>query len=233
MRIAVVDDDESVIEFASSVLEQAGHQCVSYRTGSALLAALRRENFDLLLLDWNLPDTTGLDLLHSARGSMDAAVPVIMLTSRSDKDDIARALHAGADDYIVKPESAVVVAARVGAVLRRATATLARERVTHFGAYRFDRLTGQVAIADEQIQLSAKEFQLALVFFENAHRALSRGYLLEKVWQSLPDLPTRTLDVHVSRIRAKLRLIPENGYRILTISGYGYRMESFDEGGTA
>lgn len=237
MRIAVVDDDESVIDFVCAVLTQAGHSCIDFRTGASLLAALRRETFDLILLDWNLPDSSGIDLLRTIRASLEGSgagsIGIIMLTSRSDKDDIASALHAGADDYVVKPESAQVIAARVEAVLRRAGNAPVRERFVRFGAYAFDRLTGTVTIGDEEVSLSAKEFQLALVFFENTHRALSRGYLLETVWQSVSDLPTRTLDMHLSRIRAKLRLVPENGYRILTISGYGYRMESFGSGGAA
>ena len=227
MRIAVVDDDEGVIEFVCAPLGAAGHSCSGYRTGAALLAALRRETFDLILLDWNLPDSSGMELLRSIREAVSHSTAIIMLTGRSDKDDVAAALHAGADDYVVKPESAAVIVARVEAVLRRAKPAAVQQRVLRFGKYGFDRLTERVRVGDEEIALSAKEFQLALTLFENMHRALSRSYLLETIWQSSGDLPTRTLDMHVSRIRAKLSLTPENGYRIVAISGYGYRMERF------
>jgi DNA-binding response OmpR family regulator len=227
MRIAIVDDDEGVIEFASAALGAAGHGCVGFRTGAALLAALRRQTFDLILLDWNLPDSSGMELLRSIRDAVSRATAIIMLTSRSDKDDVAAALHAGADDYVVKPETSSVIVARVQAVLRRAMPSAARERVLQFGPYAFDRLTERVKIGNEEVALSAKEFQLALTLFENMHRALSRSYLLETIWQSAADLSTRTLDMHVSRIRTKLRLTPENGYRIVAISGYGYRIERF------
>ncbi|ATY33361.1 response regulator transcription factor [Sphingomonas psychrotolerans] len=227
MRIAVVDDDESVIEFASAALAAADHSCISFRTGAALLAALRRQTFDLILLDWNLPDSSGMELLRSIRDAVSRATAIIMLTSRSDKDDVAAALHAGADDYVVKPETATVIVARVQAVLRRAMPTAVQDRVLQFGSYGFDRLTERVSVGDEEVALSAKEFQLALTLFENMHRALSRSYLLETIWQSAADLSTRTLDMHVSRIRSKLKLTPENGYRIVAISGYGYRMERF------
>jgi DNA-binding response OmpR family regulator len=231
MRIAVVDDDDDVIEFVRGALARAGHGCADFGSCAAALAALRRETFDLMLLDWNLPDGAGIDLLQSIR-AVSSAMPVIMITSRADKDDIAAALHAGADDYVIKPESAQVIVARVEAVLRRAAPAAAPQRVARFGDYGFDHLTESVTIGDAPVPLSAKEFRLALIFFENLHRAMSRGYLLESVWHSVSDLPTRTLDMHVSRIRSKLRLMPENGFRIVSISGYGYRMERFGAGGT-
>lgn len=229
MRVAVVDDDDDVIDFVSTALTRAGHRCAGFRTGGAMLAALRRETFDLIMLDWNLPDGAGIAFLASIRAANES-IGVIMITSRSDPNDIAAALTAGADDYVIKPESAQVILARAEAVHRRASTHVAQGRLAAFGDHVFDRLTETVSVAGEVVATSAKEFQLALTFFENLHRAMSRGYLLETVWHSVSDLPTRTLDMHVSRIRAKLRLNPDNGYRIVSISGYGYRMERFGAG---
>jgi DNA-binding response OmpR family regulator len=226
MRILLVDDDFEAISNIRGIMSRCGHSCVALRTGAGLLAELRRETFDLLLLDWNLPDISGLDLLRSIR-SMPMAIGIIMLTNRSGEEDIARALHAGADDYIVKPESESIIVARVSAALRRTVPAQPLARLTRFGPYEFDRLTEVVRIDGETVPLSAKEYALALLFFENAHRAMSRGYILEALWHSVADLPTRTLDMHVSRVRSKLRLRPENGYRIVALSGYGYRMECF------
>lgn len=228
MRIAVVDDEESIVGLAIAALTGAGHSCTGFGTGAALLAALRQQTFDLVLLDWNLPDCFGIDLLEFIRDAMSGAAAIIMLTSRIDKDDVVAALRAGADDYVVKPESASVIVARAEAVLRRVIPTAARERVLNFGPYAFDRLTERVKIRDEDVALSAKEFQLAVTLFENMHRALSRTYLLETTWQSAADISTRTLDVHVSRVRIKLKLTPENGYRIVAISNYGYRLERLE-----
>lgn len=227
MRVAVVDDEENVTDFVCKALSAAGHSCTSFRTCAALVAALRRDTFDLVLLDWNLPDGSGLDLLRAVREAVSLAPAVIMLTSRSDKDDLAAALHAGADDYIIKPERADVIVARVEAVLRRTRPAREAQRLLLFDHFSFDQLTGTVTFGVDVVTMSAKEFRLALTLFENMHRALSRTYLLETVWQSSGDLPTRTLDMHVSRIRSKLKLIPENGYRIVAISGYGYRLERF------
>ena len=227
MRIAVVDDEESVTDFVCKALTSAGPSCIAFRTSAALVAALRKDTFDLVLLDWNLPDGSGIELLRSVQEAVSRAPAVIMLTNRSDKEDLATALHAGADDYIIKPETANVIAARVEAVLRRARPARETQRVLKFDQYTFDQLTGTAAVGHVEVTMSAKEFQLALTLFENLNRALSRTYLLETIWQSSGDLPTRTLDMHVSRIRTKLKLVPENGYRIVAISGYGYRLERF------
>ena len=229
-RLALVDDDGEVTAFVGKTLTDAGYYCTLFGTGNALLARLRRDTFDLLLLDWNLPDLSGLDLLRAARHAA-AGSGVIMLTNRSGKEDIAAALNAGADDYIVKPESAVVIVARVEAVLRRALSPSAADRLLEIGGYRFDRLSGRVSIVGEEVALSAKEFALAVLLFENIDRAIARRYLLETIWRNYADLPTRTLDVHISRIRAKLRLSPATGFRIVSISSYGYRLERFAMGG--
>jgi len=226
MRIAVVDDDEEALEFVSMLLTQQGHTCVTFRRSQDVPVALRRDTFDLLVLDWNMPALTGMEIMAWARATLPACPPVIILTSRADKDDISDALNAGADDYIVKPESGSVIVARVNAVLRRTSAGHATERVSHFGIYRFDQAKELVYVGDQQITLTAKEFHLAWVFFSNVDRPLSRAWLLEMVWNSVAELSTRTLDMHVSRIRTKLQLRAEFGYRLQSVFGFGYRLES-------
>jgi DNA-binding response OmpR family regulator len=227
MRIAIVDDDEGTIEFVRQVLEQHGHMIVGFSRSRDIPGALRRETFDLLILDWNMPEMSGMDIVAWARVNLPTCPPVIMLTSRSDKDDVAAALNAGADDFIVKPESANVIAARVEALLRRTSMPPADNRIESYGPYVFDRLEESVTLSGELILLTSKEFALARLFFANLHKPLSRRYLMEAVWKSVAELSTRTLDMHVSRIRAKLQLRSDNGYRLQTVFGYGYRLESF------
>jgi len=226
MRIGVVDDDETVLEFVSQVLTSAGHGCSVFHRGQDLLSALQRDTFDLLILDWNMPVHSGIDLLDWTRTNLEAPPPVIMLTSRSDKDDIVTALRAGADDFIVKPETPAVICARVEAVMRRGQPARAPGRHETHGLYCFDRHTESVSVDGEPVVLTSKEFALAQLFFANLHKPLSRTYIMETVWKSMADLSTRTLDMHVSRIRSKLRLRSENGYRLQTVFGYGYRLES-------
>jgi DNA-binding response OmpR family regulator len=227
-RIAIAEDDQVMAEFVAQVATEAGHRVVRFSTGDALMRQLTRDTFDLLLLDWNMPGASGLDVLRWVRANMDAPPAVIMLSSRAEKVDITECLSAGADNYIIKPEAASVIAARINAVLRRTSPTTLAQRHEQFGIYIFDRLEGSVARHGESVALTAKEFALALMFFQNKNRPIARSYILETIWNSVGDLPTRTLDMHVSRIRSKLELSPENGFRISTIFGYGYRLESYD-----
>jgi DNA-binding response OmpR family regulator len=169
-----------------------------------------------------------------ARGQLSPCPPIILITSRDDEADIVGALEAGADDYIIKPAAPTVVAARIAAVLRRAypeTAAIAGIETLH-GA-RFDHGADTVHIGDVTTVLTAREFALALALFHNLNRPLSRSYLLETVWGRNPDLATRTLETHVSRLRVKLRLRPENGYRLLPVYSFGYRLERLDDASEA
>lgn len=226
MKIGIVDDDNTMLQFASRLFDAEGFRCIAFRRGRDLVSALARETFDLLILDWNMPDMSGMDILKWVQARIEPCPQVIMLTSRSDKDDVAAALHAGADDYIVKPESAIVIAARARAVLRRVQPRPCAERFEKFGAYEFDRTSETVSLRGVPVVLTGKEFALAHLFFVNQHKPLSRGYLMEAVWKSMADLTTRTLDMHVSRIRTKLQLRSENGFRLQTVFNYGYRLES-------
>jgi DNA-binding response OmpR family regulator len=230
MRIAVVDDDMEARNLMETLLVQQGHKCAKFSNGRELVTALSRDTFDLLMVDWNMPVMSGIEVVSWARENLPNCPPIIMLTSRMDEKDIVLGLESGADDYIIKPASAPIILARVAALLRRSAPPVADERFDQFGIYRFDRITGTVTFGDAEVTLTSKEFALAKAFFENQHRALSRAYILETIWKVVSDLPTRTLDVHVSRIRTKLKLIPENGYRLQTIFGFGYRLESADEG---
>ncbi len=225
MRIAIVEDDPAMARYISDIATEADYRVQSFSAGQQLLSAMRTDMYDLIMLDWNMPGMSGMDVLNQIRTSMQDAPPVIMLTSRSDKRDIADALTSGADDYIIKPESREVIAARMAAMLRRTQRTDPTVRHEDFGPYRFDYINRTIALNGEMIALTAKEYGLAQMLFKNLDRALSRAYLLQMLWNSVADLPTRTLDMHISRIRTKLSLTPENGYRVQTVFGYGYRLE--------
>lgn len=229
MRIAIADDHKDIRDFMKSALKRGEYRCADYTNGSDLISALRRETFDLLVVDWNMPKQCGIEVIHWARANLDNGPPIIVLTSRSDCTDIVAALDAGADDYIVKPSDADVILARVRAALRRLKPHAPAERFQTFGEFELDRLTNNIVTHGETIALTPKEFALAELFFINSERPLSRGYILQMVWNCVADLPTRTLDIHVSRVRAKLNLTPENGYRLQTVFGYGYRFEQFEK----
>ncbi|WP_454867162.1 response regulator transcription factor [Pseudomonas lini] len=225
MRIAILDDDPSQLQFISQALTPAGHHCHVFTEGRALIHRLQRETFDLLTLDWNVPDMQGDEVLAWVRQNCDANLPVLFMTSRTRETDIITALNAGADDYVIKPVNGSVLLARVTTLLRRSyrqEAPLARQE---FDDYLFDLQEGRLFLRGEPVLLSLKEFQLALLFFRNLSRPLSRSHLIESVWKHSIDIPSRTLDTHVSGVRTKLGLHPQNGYCIATIYGYGYRLE--------
>jgi DNA-binding response OmpR family regulator len=237
MRVAVLEDEGAQADLVVRTLTAFGHNCVPFTTGPALMAKLRQETFDLLILDWNVPGgISGLDVATWARAHLAPPPPILMITARSGAEDIVAGLNAGADDFLVKPIDPSVLMARVHAVLRRAYPAELESRPEAFGDVTFDPLNRIVAMDGEQVQLTSKEYDLALLFFRNMHRALGRSYLLETVWGRNPDLATRTLDAHVSKIRAKLSLRPERGFKLAPVYSYGYRLERVsdesDESGT-
>jgi DNA-binding response OmpR family regulator len=228
VRIRILEDDTHQADLIATTLREAGHMCVTFASGKALIARLRQETFDLLLLDWNLPDLSALEVMKWMRTALEKRPPVLIITARSAQADVIAGLDAGADDFIIKPLDPPVLVARVTAVLRRVYPVDAQSRVETFGEFTFEPLSEIVSDGQDRVQLTSKEFELALVFFRNLHRPLSRAYLLESVWGRNPDLPTRTLDAHVSRLRLKLNLRPERGYRLAPVYSYGYRLESLN-----
>lgn len=225
MLCAIVDDDRAQTGQIARLLAEAGHQYQIFHHGRALINSLRRDTFDLVILDWNMPDLSGIEVLQIIRGGPHAALPVLMITSRTADADIVEGLNAGADDYMVKPLNTSIFMARVEAVLRRTQLNRPANPTLAWGIYRFDPASETALVDGREVKLTAKEMALALALFENLSRPLSRSYLLETIWGQNPDSRTRTLDAHVSRLRTKLQLTAENGYRVMPVYSYGYRLE--------
>ena len=225
MRICVLDDDLTQTAFVAQTLTAAGHFCQVFTEGKSLIHELRQQPYDLLLLDWNMPEMSGDIVLKWVRQNLTTNLPVLFLTSRSVESDIVQMLNAGADDYILKPVSRPVLLARVEALLRRIY--MSQNEVTEetYGIYRFDLTTQTALVSDIPAVLTQKEFELALLLFRNLSRPLSRTHIRESVWRQDVDIPSRTIDTHVSQIRSKLVVRPQNGYRITPIYSYGYRLE--------
>ncbi|HEX9806134.1 MAG TPA: response regulator transcription factor [Alteraurantiacibacter sp.] len=228
MRIAILEDDLSLANYIEKSLNDGGHSCDLFIDGKQLLRALRRETFDILILDWNVPGLSGHEVLLWMKENLDSSPPALMLSSRSAEEDIVAGLSAGADDYVVKPVAPAVLLARVNALARRAYPPPPPDGIETFGDYLFDMRNEAVEFAGQQIVLTAKEFGLALLLFRNIHRPLSRAYIFEALWGGNPDLSTRTLDAHISNVRTKLNLRPGNGYKLVPIYAYGYRLETHD-----
>lgn len=226
MRVGVLDDDETQLAAIAAVLDQAGHRAKTFTRSVALMSALRRETFDLLVLDWHLPDRSGLEVIRWVRMNADQPPPMLLVTSRNDDADVVEGLTAGADDFLAKPVSGPVLAARVEALLRRAYPTTVKGAVDTIAGHVFDPFALTVRFDGRSVDLTSKEFDLAHLFFRNLHRALARSYLVEAVWGGDPNVNSRSLDVHVSRVRTKLGLRPERGFRLTPVYSYGYRLET-------
>lgn len=224
MRIAIADDDPELLGQLGSALEGTGHQFECFKNGNELQTSLRRETYDVVLVDWNMPGRSGLEVIRWATDSLENPPAFILLTSRSEKSDIVRGLEAGAIDYVVKPESQEVIFARIEAAGRRLK-PVEMDRHATFGDYRIDRLLREISWRGDNIRLTAKETELATLFFDNLNRPLSRSYIFGQVWGGVLDVESRTLDIHVSRVRSKLQLRPQNGFAIQTVFGFGYRMD--------
>jgi two-component system response regulator RegX3 len=224
VKIAIVDDDPSLAELVSIWLSDAGYECINYTSGQDFIKTVNTEQFDLLLLDWVMPDFDGEQVLEWIRSQSDLDMPVIFVTARDTEDDISKILTQGADDYIVKPVKQKELVARIKAVTRRLAPQHDQQEMI-FGNLRIDPASRVVSKIGEPVKLTEKEFKLILFIFKNIGRLLSRDQILSAVWGYDEGINTRTVDTHMSRIRKKLDLSQENGWRLSSIYHQGYRLE--------
>ncbi|NBW07725.1 MAG: DNA-binding response regulator [Caulobacteraceae bacterium] len=228
MKIATLDDDRVQLDLILDTIAEAGFEGSGFSRANALLSALRRETFDLLILDWQLPDKSGVEVVRWAQKNLTPPPPILLVTSRSDDADVVEGLGAGADDFLTKPVSKAVLTARIHALLRRAYGAAEAQAAEVHGHVTLDPSTGAATANGQPVAMTAKEFAVALILLRNLNRALSRSYLLDSVWGSDPDLNSRTLDMHISRVRSKLNLRPDAGFRLAPVYSYGYRLERLE-----
>lgn len=231
MRIALLEDDLSQADLVRLWLAGAGHAVHTYPRSRELLRALARESFDLYILDWELPDMPGIEVLGWLRRNVADPVPVLFATAREAEEDIVAALKGGADDYVVKPLRRQELLARVEALGRRARAAAPHVERLQAGDIVIDVGRRVVTRKGEPVDLTQKDFDLAVFLFRNIGQLVSRGHILESVWGRSADLNTRTVDTHVSRLRSKLGLTPEHGWRLSAIYQHGYRLEPLARNG--
>lgn len=225
MRIVALDDDTVQLQMLSQTMAAEGHTCSTHTTGASLLKDLRRETYDLLIIDWNLPDTTGPEIVRRIRDSISKELPILFVTNRQAEADVVEGLESGADDFMVKPLRVVELTARVRALLRRAYPAVAAGTL-EFGRYKFLTETRALQVDGQTIELKNREYDLAIFLFQNMGRLLSRDHLRNIIWGQNSDVVSRSLDTHVSRLRTLLDLRPENGYVINAVYGVGYRFEA-------
>lgn len=223
--VGCVEDDAAQADLLRLWLEGAGYGCAVFRNANEFRRGLGSEAVDLVLLDRSLPDATGLEVLAWIRQSPNAGLPVIFLTASGEESDIIEGLAAGADDYVVKPPKQGELLARVAAVMRRRGGEADGADVLELAPYRIDPQRREISVGGEPIELTQREFELACYLFRRQGRIVSRDALLENVWNLGGGVTTRTVDTHISRLRKKLKLSGENGWRLAAVYQHGYRME--------
>ena len=223
--IGCVEDDPDQAALLRLWLEQAGYGCAVFRSASDFRRRLGNEAVDLVLLDRSLPDAKGLDVLAWIRQSSNPRLPVIFLTASGEESDIIEGLAAGADDYVVKPPKQGELLARVAAVLRRRGGDAEAGDVLELPPYRIDAQRRVISVNGVPVELTQREYELACYLFRRQGRIVSRDALLENVWNLASDVSTRTVDTHISRLRKKLGLSGENGWRLTAVYQHGYRVE--------
>jgi two-component system phosphate regulon response regulator PhoB len=223
-RILVVDDEPDITALVAYHLAKAGFRVSTATNGPDALKAAKEECPDVVVLDLMLPGLSGYDVLTELRKRDETRdVGVILLTARRDEPDRIRGLSLGADDYLTKPFSPAELALRVQALLRRLAAPAVMQGSTLVAdGLTVDRAAHRVALDGEELNLTATEYKLLVTLLERRGRVQSRPHLLETVWDAQPDIQTRTVDMHVQRLRTKLG---EIGEMIETVRGFGYRFK--------
>jgi two-component system phosphate regulon response regulator PhoB len=224
-RVLVVDDEPDIVALVAYHLAKSGYSVSTATSGPDGLALARRDKPSLIVLDLMLPGLSGLEVMEELRADpATARIAVLMLTARREESDRIQGLTVGADDYLTKPFSPRELVLRVGAILRRVKA--GRDdvgEVQQIGLLRIESTAHRVTVNGREIDLTPTEFKLLLLLAERKGRVQPRNLLLEMVWEAAPDIQTRTVDMHVQRLRTKLA---EAGDLIETVRGFGYRIRN-------
>ena len=224
-RILIVEDESSLSEPLAFLLEREGYETSIAPDGPAALAEFERAGADLVLLDLMLPGLPGTEVCRELRAV--SSVPIIMLTAKDSEVDIVVGLELGADDYVTKPYSTRELLARIRAVLRRRIDTdVDDNQVLEAGTVRMDVERHTVSVDGKETAMPLKEFELLELLLRNTGRVLTRGQLIDRVWGSDYFGDTKTLDVHIKRIRSKIEKVPSEPTMLVTVRGLGYRFEA-------
>jgi DNA-binding response OmpR family regulator len=223
MRVALLTGDSTQAALLSPSVRQV--LCRRYDGGESLLRALSEESFDALVLDWRVPDMSGLRVLQQVRGVLQSSVPILFVSDSAREVDIVTALQRGADDYMVKPIRPVELLARLEAIVRRGGSQPEYTGMLDLRALHFNCQTRTAWRDDHLVHLAPKDFDLAVLFARNVGRLLSRAYIRDAVWGPGSVFSSRTLCTHVSHIRDKLALTPPHGWHLAAVYGHGYRLD--------
>lgn len=226
MHIGVLEDDPDQQDFIEQCLNAAGHYAALFARSSELTRAIRQQTFDLLIIDWRLPDSCGMDVVAHLRQHESWKGPILFVTASQGEDDVVRALEQGADDFLAKPLRPKELIARVSALGRRSGYTTPRPAAACPDTFSLHTDEHYISVAGQPVNLTEREYRLAALFFSKIGELVTRPHLLELVWGIKGDVSTRTVDTHVSRLRRKLELDGRHGLRLRSVYQSGYRMET-------
>jgi DNA-binding response OmpR family regulator len=225
LRVAFLEDDAEQADRVGSLLTAAGHNVHCFSRGRELLARLRLETYELIVLDWEVPDVSGYEALRAIRTELALRTPVLFLTHRDSEEDVVKALEAGADDFLIKPPRQRELLARVEAAGRRGRDAVTQTVVRNTEPFHIDLESRQISRDGLAFELTRREFEVTVLLFRNLGQVLSRGFILDRVWGRGDSATTRTVDMHVSRVRKVLGLSADMGLRLVAVYGFGYRLE--------
>ena len=223
MKIFILEDDFDQAQLIQLWLGEAGHVCQVFDSGRDFIREIPFDVPDLVILDWNLPGLSGMEVMRWLKSSEYKSIPILFATTRATEEDLVKALQDGADDYLMKPLRAEELKARLIAISRR---TIVDKPIINTAPYTFDD-NNQTIHCDEiehDIKLTIKEYQLARYFFNYPNRVISRDMLLESIWTKNSSISTRTVDTHISRLRKKLNLDGSLGWQLISIYHKGYKL---------
>ncbi|MGC3024505.1 response regulator transcription factor [Burkholderia sp. DN3021] len=225
MIVAILEDNAMQAGVVARWLEKAGYEIEVRHDGGSFVELVRSRRVDVLLLDWDVPGMSGIDVMRWARESFADALPIIMMTQHDGEDDIVFGLNNGADDYLVKPLRERELIARVSAQARKYYPETRRPKCVEVGKFALDTGRHVATVDGEPVELAQREFDLALMLFESVGQIVSKDMMIKQVWGVVDRKYDATLATYVSTLRKSLGLRPKNGLIISTIYNYGYRLE--------
>ncbi|ABE58417.1 response regulator transcription factor [Chromohalobacter israelensis] len=227
MRIAILEDDPDQQDLIAAALSNVSATLTPFTTAHDLFRAMQNKSFELLVLDWRLPEVDGFEVLEALRNEYQWPGAVLFITADDAEDNVVRALEAGADDFLHKPLRVTELRARIEALGRR-LGYVDKDGTTllECGLLQLDLAAGYIRLNGETVELTDREYRLAALFLQNPGQLFTRSYLLERIWGVSGALNTRTVDTHISGLRRKLKLDGQHNYRLKSVYQQGYRLEA-------
>lgn len=225
MIVAILEDIVTQAGVVAGWLNKAGYDTEVRHDGDSFVELVRTQRADVLLLDWDVPGKSGIDVMRWARESFADALPIIMMTQHDGENDIVFGLDSGADDYLIKPLRERELIARVNAQARKYYPEMQRAKIVEVGKFALDVSAHAATVDGAPIELSQREFDLALMLFESVGRIVSKDMMIKRIWGVVDRKYDATLATYMSKLRSSLGLRPKNGLVITTVYNYGYRLE--------